>query len=57
LDCRTEKPAAVALDHIAIFNDGFDPAEAVFFGDRIVDRLFAETAGFGFVGVKCMWAV
>ncbi|WP_445372570.1 HAD family hydrolase [Methylomonas sp. HW2-6] len=57
LTCRSEKPAAVAVDHIAIFNGACDPSEVVFFGDRTVDRLFAEAAGFKFVGVKCMWPV
>ncbi|QPK63127.1 HAD family hydrolase [Methylomonas sp. LL1] len=57
LASRVEKPSTVALDSIAIFNDGFDPGTVVFFGDRAVDRLFAEAAGFRFVGVKNMWAV
>ncbi|MDT9198038.1 HAD family hydrolase [Limnospira fusiformis KN01] len=48
------KPSTKALAHIKALDDCIYPETVVYFGDREIDRKFAQTAGFLFVKVKCL---
>lgn len=48
-----EKPSCKILKQISVL-DNIDPTSVVYFGDRMVDKLFSEQAGFHFVHVHCM---
>lgn len=43
------KPSLISLEKLPLFKTEFHPGEVVFFGDRNIDKKFAETAGFCFV--------
>ena len=49
-----EKPSTDILGKIGVLEDGSLRAKTVFFGDREVDRLFAEASGFQYVHVENM---
>jgi FMN phosphatase YigB (HAD superfamily) len=49
-----EKPSLKMLRNIAVLQAELDPGCVVYFGDRDIDRQFAEAAGFQFVRVSCL---
>lgn len=49
-----EKPSVKMLREIAVLQTGLDPRSIVYFGDREIDRMFAEAAGFQSVTVSCL---
>lgn len=48
------KPSILIIDKINILRSSIRPDEIVYFGDRQVDKKFANRAGYNFLKVKCL---
>lgn len=49
-----QKPGVAILENLALVKSLADTSAVVYFGDRDVDRMFCEAAGFQHVRVSCM---
>ena len=54
---RQDKPSTSVLGQIRYFDIEVNPKSVVYFGDRVVDYLFSQNAGFHFQKVKCLLPV